>query len=424
MKKNLLPGDYMSFKLDGTTHNGLVLPSTTKETLFIKLENGYNIGIKWSAAKDVKKLKSQAVVAKVPILKGRKNLPKIAIVTTGGTITSRVDYKTGAVHALTKPEELLAQIPELRKLASLQIHAPFSIMSEDITPKDWQELAKAVNSKLSDKSIRGVVVTHGTDTLHYTSAALAFMLGKLEKPVALVGGQRSSDRGSFDGAQNLICAVHYCLADINEVAVAMHGSPDDKYCLAIPGAKVRKMHTTRRDTFRPINTLPLAKIWPNGKIEKITKSKIHYASTKFSSAFESKIALVKYVPGLNSKIFDVAAKKCKGVIIEGTGLGHIVVQPRARNAGWLPAIKKAIRRGVFVGMTSQCIYGRVDSHVYSNGRILESAGVVYLGDMLPEAAYVKLGCVLARNRDDAKRLMLQNWCGEISKRIEKNSFLY
>jgi len=435
MKRNLLPGDYISLKLTGVTHSGLVLPSTTKETLFLKLENGYNIGIKWSEAKDVKKLKTKTAPSKAPTLKGKKNLPRIAVVTTGGTITSRVDYKTGAVHALTKPEELLAQIPELSKLANLEIVAPFSIMSEDMTPNDWQTLASKINEILQDKSIRGVIVTHGTDTLHYTSAALSFMLGKLAKPVAVVGGQRSSDRGSFDGAQNLICAVHYCLAGINEVAVVMHGSSEDKYCLAIPGTKVRKMHTTRRDTFRPINTLPLAKIWPDGKIEKIRRSKIKcasplysgrnargsFASALFSSAFESKVALIKYAPGLTPKLFELAARKCKGIILEGTGLGHVAVSGKA---SWLPAIKKAVKRGVFVGMTSQCIYGRVDPHVYSSGRILQEAGVVYLGDMLPETAYVKLGCVLARNRGDAKRLMLSNWAGEISERIEAGSFLY
>ena len=201
MKRNLLPGDYISFKLAGATHSGLVLPSTTKETLFLKLENGYNIGIKPSEAKDVKKLRRHVSKTKAPTLAGKKNLPKIAVVTTGGTIVSRVDYKTGAVHALTKPEELLAQIPELQKLASLQISAPFSIMSEDVTSQEWQILASKVNKILHDKSICGVIITHGTDTMHFTSAALAFMLGELDKPVVIVGSQRSSDRGGFDGAQ-------------------------------------------------------------------------------------------------------------------------------------------------------------------------------------------------------------------------------
>jgi len=421
MVDKLLPGDYISFMLTGTKHSGLVLPQTTKETLFVKLENGYNIGIKYSAAKDVKKLKSPVVVTKTPTLKGTENLPKIAIITTGGTITSRVDYKTGAVHALTKPEELLAQIPELQKLATLKLISPFAVLSEDMTPKDWQELAKIVYKELKDKSVRGVIITHGTDTLHYTSAALAFMLGKLAKPVALVGGQRSSDRGSFDGAQNLICAVHYCLSDINHVAIVMHGSAEDKYCLALHGTKVRKMHTTRRDTFRPVNALPLAKIWSDGKIE---KNKINqYATTRFSTVFEPKVALIKYAPGLDLKIFEAAAKESKGIILEGTGLGHVAVEGKA---SWLPAIKKAIKRGVFVGMTSQCLYGRTDPFVYSTGRILREAGVTYLGDMLSEVAYVKLGCAIARakNSVEVKQLMLENWAGEISERIEKGTFLY
>ena len=423
MKRNLLPGDYISFKLAGATHSGLVLPSTTKETLFLKLENGYNIGIKPSEAKDVKKLRRHVSKTKAPTLAGKKNLPKIAVVTTGGTIVSRVDYKTGAVHALTKPEELLAQIPELQKLASLQISAPFSIMSEDVTSQEWQILASKVNKILHDKSICGVIITHGTDTMHFTSAALAFMLGELDKPVVIVGSQRSSDRGGFDGAQNLICAVHYCLVGINELAVVMHGSSDDKYCLAIPGTKVRKLHTSRRDAFRPINTSPLAKIWPDGKIEKIRKSKIRVAQTLFSTKFESKIALIKYAPGLNPKIFEFASRKCKGVILEGTGFGHVSTEGKA---SWLASIRKAVKRGVFVGMAPQCIYGRVDPLVYTPGRRLKDAGVTFLSDMLPETAYVKLGCALARARKlgEVKQLMLQNWAGEISERIEEGSFLY
>ena len=424
MKKNLLPGDYITFKLAGAVHSGLVLPSTTKETLFIKLENGYNIGIKWSDAKDVKKGRAKRVTTKAPTLKGKAKLPKIAIITTGGTITSRVDYKTGAVHALTKPEELLAQIPELSKLTSLQIISPFSIMSEDMTHKHWQKLAEVIHKKLQSKSIRGVILTMGTDTLHWTSMALSFMLGKISKPVAVVGGQRSSDRGSFDGAQNLICATHYCLSDLNEVAVVMHGSSDDKYCIAIPGTKVRKMHTSRRDAFRPINTMPLAKIWPDGKIKMLKHSKIQCAATKFNPKFYSKIALVKFVAGVGPEAMDShLSKGCKGIIIEGEGLGHVPVQSKH---SWLPSIKKAIKKGVFVGMTSQCLYGRVNPNVYTNLRLISEAGVTFLDDMLPEAAYVKLGCVLARtkSRAEATRLMKQNWVGEISERIEKGTFLY
>jgi len=416
MVKELAIGTYISFKLNGAPHSGLVLPSTTKETLFLKLENGYNIGVKHSDIKDVKKVKKIVSKSVAPTLKGRKNLPKIVIITTGGTITSRVDYKTSAVHPLTKPEELLAQVPELAKLASIKVIPAISKLSANMMPRDWQALAKIVHKELEDKSICGAIITHGTDTLHYTSAALSFMLGKLDKPVALVGGQRSSDRGSFDGAQNLICAVHYCLAKINKVAIVMHGSSEDTYCLAISGLLARKFHTSRRDAFRPINSLPIAKIYLDGTIERY---KIHYASTKFSTSFESKIALIKYAPGLNVKIFEKAVRKSKGIIIEGTGMGHV-------GSEWFSAIRKAIKKGVFIGMTSQCIYGRVDPHVYSYGRELLDMGVVYLENMLSEVAYVKIGYVLSHTKKMAeiRKRMCTNLCGEIVDRIPKSTFLY
>jgi len=422
MINKLLPGDYISFKLDGVKHNGLVLPQTNKEVLFIKLENGYNIGFKHSEIKNTKVVAKKLAKSKAPTLKGNTKLPTLALITTGGTITSSVDYKTGAVTSLTKPEELLAQIPELQKLANIKIFTPLNVMTEDMTHNDWQKLAKLIHKKLQEESIRGVILTMGTDILHYVSAAMAFMLGKLDKPVAVVGGQRSSDRGSFDGAQNLICAAHYCLSNINQVAVVMHGTSEDTYCIASPGTKVRKMHASQRDSFRPINTLPFAKIWPDGKIEK--SKNIPTITTDFNPDFSNKIALVKFIAGAGPEIFDYyVSKGCKGVIIEGTGLGHLPVSCKHT---WIPSLKKAIKSGVFVGMTTQCLYGSANPNVYTNLRLVADTGVTYLKDMLPEAAYVKLGCTLARTKKlaEVKRLMLQNWTGEISERVEEGTFLY
>ncbi len=438
MIKKLSSGAHISFNVERGKHSGsnnrkavaasaksfrgVVLPQTNEETLFVKLANGYNIGFKRSEVKNIKVESKKLTMSKVPTLKGNSKLPTLALVTTGGTITSSVDYKTGAVTSLTKPEELLAQIPALQKLANIKIFAPLNVMSEDMAHKDWQKLAKFIHKKLQDKSIRGVILTLGTDILHYVSAAMAFMLGKLDKPVAVVGGQRSSDRGSFDGAQNLICAAHYCLSDINQVAVVMHGTSEDTYCIASPGTKVRKMHTSQRDSFRPINTLPLAKIWPDGKIEKLKT--IPTTSTKFNPNFSSKIALVKFIAGVGPEIFDYyVSKGCKGIIVEGTGLGHLPVSCKHT---WIPSLKKAIKSGVFVGMTTQCLYGSANPHVYTNLRLVADTGVTYLKDMLPEAAFVKLGCTLARTKklSDVKKLMLQNWTGEISERIEEGTFLY
>lgn len=392
----------------GNKYTGILMPSTEKGLIILKLDNGYNIGLKGAKIKKI----GVAKALKTPKfkVKSKKKLPTVTIITTGGTITSRVDYRTGAVHSLSKAEELLASIPEIAKLANIRVLNPFNIMSEDMNHTHWQKLAKLI---ANDKS-EGVIVTHGTDTLHFTSAALSFMLNNLNKPVALVGGQRSSDRGSFDGAQNLICAIHYCLSDIAEVAIVMHGTTEDESCIAIRGTKARKMHTSRRDAFRPINDLPLAQIYPNGKIKLIQKyNKRSSSKVKANTKFEPKIALVKFAPGLDPGLIDYyVKKKYKGIILEGTGLGHVSVK------SWLKSIKSAAKK-MFVGMTSQCLYGRVDPFVYTNMRILKDAGVVYLEDMLPETAYVKLGWALAN-----KKSMQDNLVGEISKRIPKKAYLY
>ncbi|UCD04444.1 MAG: Glu-tRNA(Gln) amidotransferase subunit GatD [Candidatus Woesearchaeota archaeon] len=420
-------GDLVEVKTSKSELSGMIISSPNPKIISLKLDSGYNVGIPKNGIKKIKKISSKKHKIDPPRLKMKKSkLPQISIITTGGTITSRVDYRTGAVYALSKPEELLASIPEVSDIANLRILNPFSMMSEDMGVKEWQTLAQETAKELNKKEVKGVIITHGTDTLHFTAAILSFMLKDLNKPIALVGGQRSSDRGSFDGAQNLICATHYCLSDIAEVAIVMHGSTEDYYCIANLGTKVRKFHTSRRDAFRPINILPIAKIWPNGKIKvnskkyrKRSKGKV-VADTKF----ESKVALLKFAPNMDPSVIDFYIKSgYKGIILEGTGLGHVAVQSKK---SWLPAIKKAINKGIFVGMTSQCEYGRVDPYVYTNMRLLMGAGVTYLEDILPETAYVKLGWVLGQTKklDKVKELMLENIAGEINKRIPSKAFLY
>ena len=427
-------GDRVRIYTKTATYEGIVMPRPEtggKEHVTIKLDSGYNIGVLLGAVEKVEKLaaKSEKRQAKSE-LKFEKGKPEISIVTTGGTITSKVDYKTGGAYPLTKPEELLEAVPELAKVVSVKnIQKPFSIFSEDMTPENWGEIAEAVAKELNSSGVHGVIVTHGTDTLHYTAAALSFMLKGLHKPVALVGAQRSVDRGSFDGNMNLVCAAHYCLSDIAEVAIVMHGKSDDDYCIASRGTKVRKMHTSRRDTFRPINDLPLAKIFPDGNLvvtntnhKKRTLGKVE-ADTKF----ENKTALIYYYPGLSPDILDYYVKqKYKGVIIAGTGFGHVLTQKENKKMEWLSHIKDAVGSGMFVGMASQAIYGTTDPLVYSSARNLQDAGVVYLKDMLAETAYVKLGCVLAHHKspEEIKKQMLTNIAGEFNERIEPQSFLY
>jgi glutamyl-tRNA(Gln) amidotransferase subunit D len=414
-------GDSVKIFGNGFQYSGQVVPSQEESIVVLKLDNGYNVGISEKKIQKVQVLgKVKKSASQLRKMKSNSKLPNITIITTGGTITSRVDYKTGAVHPLTKPEELIASVPELSNLANIKLISPFSKLSEDMLPEDWQSIADTVAYEIN-KGAEGVIVTHGTDTLHYTSSALSFMLKDLPVPIALVGGQRSSDRGSFDGAQNLICAVHYCLSPIAEVAIVMHANSDDDFCYALRGVKVRKMHSSRRDAFRPINCLVLAKIDPKKGVEVRCKHAKARTSTrvKLNAKLETKVALIKYSPGLSPDILDYYTDKgYKGVVLEGTGFGHV-------GGNWHTAIERATKH-MIVCMTTQTIYGTTNNHIYSRGVELHKAGVVYCKDTLSETAYVKLMHLLGTNKnlDEVKMQMTQNIAGEINDRIEKKSFLY
>ncbi len=426
-------GDRIKAEYDGVVLEGELMPKTeasSPDTLIIKLKSGYNVGVAFSNMR-ISKLEGGSVEPGAfpsARLKQEKGLPKVSLVYTGGTIGNKIDYRTGGVYPLLKPEELFYEVPELSKIAQISMENPFSIASEDLSPADWGTIAGVV-AKQINSGARGVIVTMGTDTMHYTAAALSFMLQGINAPVVVTGAQRSSDRGSSDAFMNLICAVHIAAnSDIAEVGVCMHRSSADDSCHFIRGTKVRKMHSTRRDAFRPVNDVPIATVSQNGKIDyvsqykKITKEHVGIAA---KTGFESKVALVKAYPGSNPRIIDFYAEKgYRGIIIEGTGMGHLPVSPSNKGNSWIPSVKAAVDSGIIVGMTTQCLYGRVNTTVYSNLRRVSSLGVVYCEDMLPETAYIKLGWLLGNyGAKEAGALLNRNIAGEISQRTDFDAFL-
>lgn len=425
--KKIEIGQRISVKKGKESFEGILMPKSSGDSnaLVIKLDSGYNMGIGFSGAKITKlKEKKPVGVSKATGMRFDKNKPKVALITTGGTITSKVDYKTGGVISLMKSEELLYNVPELADIVNLDIVSPFRKMSEDMDSKDWQALATLVAKELN-KDNKGVILTHGTDTLHFTAAALSFMLPDLTKPVVIVGAQRSTDRGSADTAMNLICSAHAAISNIAEVGICMHGSTNDNYCLFTRGTKVRKMHTSRRDAFRPINDLPLAKIWPNGRVD-ITNEyrKRSEGKVKADTAFEEKVALVKAYPGSDPDYLKFFIdKKYKGIVVEATGLGHVPTQAKK---SWIPGVKKAVQKGIPVVITSQTLYGRTNPNVYSHLRTLAEAGAIFGEDMLPETAYIKLGWVLGHTKkiEKVREMMTKNLVGEISERTDSEAFLY
>ena len=424
------PGDYVRLRTTtGLVLEGLVLPRYSgieKRILVLKLSNGYNIGIRISNIASIEILSRSEVAARLEeagapaeLVEEEERKPpqrRIMILGTGGTIASKIDYETGAVKPALTADDLVDAIPELLEHGIIYAESVLNIFSENMTPKHWSIIADNVYKMILEE-YDGIVIAHGTDTMGYTAAALAFALRDLPYPVVLVGSQRSSDRPSSDAAFNLLSAVTTTLkAPFGEVVVVMHGGISDTYALAHRGVRVRKMHTSRRDAFQSINDVPLAKIYPYDKrIELLRNDYIARSpkgEVKLLNGFDDKVFLLKIFPGITGEIIDFLVDKgVRGIVIEGTGLGHA---PESM----IEHIKRAVEENVAVVMTSQCLFGTVNMNVYSTGRKLLEAGVIPGEDMLPETAYVKLSWILKRERDlrEVARMMRENLVGEIGAR--------
>ena len=397
---------------------GVLMPHhefSEADIIVIKLDNGYNIGISISRVSkiDVIECRERAEARTQDINQLQK--PVVKILGCGGTIASKVEYETGAVKPAMSPAELMEIIPELRSLAGYDVEVLFNILSEDMRPAHWKSIAESVYKSIVS-GVDGIVVTHGTDTMGYTAAALAFSIQGLPMPIALVGAQRSSDRPSTDAALNLLAAVLTTLkAPFGEVAVVMHATPSDAEAYAHRGVKVRKMHSSRRDAFQSINDIPLARIdLMKMEIETINSRYIPRSKgvdeIRFFASFDDRVAMVKAYPGFQSEIIDfLVDRKFHGIVIEGTGLGHI-------GSYAMESIRRAVEEGIAVVMTTQTLFGRVNMNVYTTGRKLLEIGVIPGDDMLPETAYVKLSWVLAQTRDlkEVRKMMLTNYVNEIN----------
>ncbi|AET64548.1 Glu-tRNA(Gln) amidotransferase subunit GatD [Methanothrix harundinacea] len=403
-------GDRIAVTKDGVRREGVLMPSVSGRVV-IKMESGYNAG--FDPERSVVELLARGKALKVPPpppLPRSEGLPKVSILSTGGTIASKVDYRTGAVTSQFSAEEIISSIPELLEIANYEGKVIYNILSENMKAEYWQVLARAVGSEI-EKGAAGVIITHGTDTMTYTAAALSFMV-KTPVPIVLVGSQRSSDRPSSDAAMNAISAARVATTDIAEVTVVMHGSTSDDFCLVHRGTRVRKMHTSRRDAFRSINQHPIARVlYPSRDLEILGDFRRRgEVELEVNDRLEPRCALVKYFPGGSPDLFEECiAAGYRGIVLEGTGLGHVA-------SDWVGSIKAATDAGVPVVITSQCLRGRVCDRVYDTGRDILAAGGIEGGDILPEVALVKLMWALANTGsvDEAEAVMKISLAGEIS----------
>lgn len=414
-------GDEVLVRCGDKSYRGVVMPHHSfsgRDILTIKLPSGYNVGLEVGPDLVLEKVTTAARRPRPPRkLEEDPSKPTVSFLGTGGTIASYVDYRTGAVYPALTAEELAFSVPELSDLCNVRARVLFSIFSEDMRVDNWRTLAREVARELKGGS-KAVVVPHGTDTLGYTGAALSFMLANLTGPVILVGAQRSSDRPSSDAYVNLQSAARLASADLGEVVVVMHEETSDLYCTIHRGTKVRKMHSSRRDAFKSINTRPLGHVeldgelvWNDGFCRRSD------GEVQVDDRMEEDVTLLYTHPNMDPGIFEACAQRSLGIVLAGTGLGHV---PRTL----VPPIRRAIRDGVQVVMTSQCLYGRVGMYVYSRGRELVRAGVIPGEDMLPETALVKLMWVLGHTAEPAevRSLMTSDLKGEINPRIGIEDF--
>ena len=412
-------GDKVKFRLAREEIEGVVLESYDKDVILVKLKSGYNIGVPKENILDFEVIEKfigvKAVSAIVPKVND-KSRHFIGLVITGGTIAAKIDSRTGGVSWLTDINEFAKFYPNVFQRANVKkISVPFMTSSENMNFEHWVTIAEHVKEMLNDSEIKGVIVTHGTDTLHYTASALSFFLKDLKKPVVLTFSQRSIDRASSDAELNLDCAVQMALSDCAEVVLVGHATENDDYCYALRSTKVRKMHSSRRDAFKPINCEPIAKVYPN-KVEFLSSyNACSNGLTKLDTEFSDKIALIHYYPGQDPAILDYhLVQGYKGIIVAATGFGHVAMGDV--KISWGPTIKRLIKQGVIICFAPQTFYGKLNSKVYSPGRDLEALGIIYLRDMLPETAFVELGWVLGHKqwKGLVREKMLENVSGEFN----------
>jgi len=347
--------------------------------------------------------------------------PRVKLFGTGGTIASRLDYRTGAVIPAFSPGELYGAVPELADICNLETEKLFAVFSENMGPSQYITLAKAIGEEIR-RGVDGIVIGHGTDTMHHTAAALTFMVQNPPVPIIMVGSQRSSDRPSSDAALNLVHSTTAASrSEIAEVMVCMFGPTSDEYALLHSGTRVRKMHSSYRSTFRTIGDIPRARV-EGERIIPMCKTFNHRRRDRdvtIKPFFEEKVSIVYYYPNMQPDIIDSLVENgYRGIVIAGTGLGHV-------NKPLYPAIERATRKGVAVYMTVQTLWGYVHMFVYDTGRDLMSKGVVPAENMLPEVAYIKLGWALGQTEDldEVRRIMLTPVSDETTPREPYNGYL-
>lgn len=306
-------------------------------------------------------------------------MKKVLLVATGGTIASAMTEK--GLSPKIDADELLAFVPEYKKICHVDCVQPFSVDSTNMSPEHWLEIVSLVEEKYNEYD--GFVVTHGTDTLAYTAAALSCLIENPEKPIVITGSQRPIGDEDTDAKKNILDALRFASSEHHGVCVVFAGR-------IIDGFNAKKIKTKSDDAFRSINA------------PEITAAKKHGKNVKFYHNLCKDVFLIKLIPGMDAAVFDFA-KKFKGVVIEGYGMGGI---PDA----YLDKVVELTASGTVVALTTQVMYEGCDLSVYEVGRqIKDKHSIIETGPLTAEAVTAKLMFVLGQteNVDEIKNYFTQ-----------------
>ncbi len=423
--KNISFGDLIEIKVDKEEFNGEFIREE-ENLVIIKLKSGYDIAIPKDTIDSIyiidKSIKIEEKEEKES--KSKIENPDITIITTGGTISSKIDYKTGGVSPSIDSKDYFRISPDLQKQGKIAVVNLMRKLSENMLPSDWIKIAEESYSEIKNGS-KGIIVTSGTDTMHFASAALSFLLNPLSVPIVFTGSQRSTDRGSTDAATNLLLSA-FAAKNFQggESVICMHANLNDEYNYILRGNKARKMHTERRDAFRPINIKPLAKVYTDGKIKEISPEIItKKENTRLNDKIDDKVKLIYGYPSMGGDIIDYYTNnKVHGLVIAATGFGNLPLEDKTV----VDALKKAEKEQIPIVITSQTVYGSTNKFVYSTLReISKFDNIMYVGDMTTETAFVKLMFALGNSKEleEIKKIMSNNLAGETKERREIDEFL-
>jgi L-asparaginase type I len=328
--------------------------------------------------------------------------PKIIALTTGGTIGHR-SRQDGVAILNFDPKQLMSDIG----LSDIDIEFKEILRkgSMSIVPGDWQLIAAAVAEAVA-RQPRGVVILHGTDTMHYTASALAFMLRNLNVPVVITGSMIPGGDSGSDALANLRDAVVVAAeADFAEVCVVFSADMERTKGVIIRGCRARKMHSHAIDAFASINAPPIGTIAGRTIVRSSLEVRPRTASAlTLATDLDTNVVLAKATPNLAPEALDRFLRGASGVVLEGTGVGHIRAELQRVIAGFnRPAV-----------ITTQTVYGGERLGSYEVDRdVLAIPNIIQAGDMSSETALVKLMWALKQG-GDVKSIMQTNTAGEIS----------